>query len=190
MISIPLETIIKDNGNILSTSRTIFGNINHFYPTAIENKDLAQNPETQMTLDAYDSKGNLIQMTDKGGVSTTTIWGYHQTLPIAQIVGAKYTDIASLSVIAAAIAASDADADNSANEPYLLTALENLRLHSDLKQFPITVYTYDPLIGVTNSISPNGLKISYTYDASGRLVVVKDANGNVLKENQYNYKHY
>lgn len=190
MISIPMETIIKDNGNILSTSRTIFGNINHFYPTAIENKDLAQNPEIQMTLDVYDSKGNLIQMTDKGGVSTTTIWGYHQTLPLAQIVGAKFNDIASLSVIAAAIAASDADADNSANEPYLLTALENLRLHNDLKQFPITVYTYDPLIGVTNSISPNGLKISYTYDASGRLVVVKDANGNILKENQYNYKHY
>lgn len=190
MISIPLETVVKDNGNILSTSKTIFGDASHFYPTAVESTDLAQNPEIQITFDRYDDKGNLIQVTDKAGISTTTIWGYHKTLPIAQIVGAKYNDIATLPVILAAIAASDADADNGTNEQALLTTLESLRLDNDLKQFPVNVYTYDPLIGVTNSVSPNGIKVSYTYDASGRLIIVKDSNGKVLKENQYNYKHY
>ncbi|MDR2236615.1 MAG: RHS repeat protein [Chryseobacterium sp.] len=190
MISIPLETVIKDNGNILSIDKTIFGNTTNFYPSAVENKDLAQNPEVQATFDIYDDKGNLIQVTNKAGISTTTIWGYYQTLPIAQIVGAKYNDISALPVITAAIAASNADADNSSNEAALLTALENLQMHNDLKQYPVTVYTYDPLIGLTNSVSSNGLKTSYNYDASGRLITVKDGNGKVLKENQYNYKHY
>ena len=189
MISVPLETTVKENGNILSTSKTLFANTGHFYPTSVVATDLAQNPETQMTFDLYDENGNLVQMTNKAGISTTTIWGYHKTLPIAQIVGAKYSDISSLSVIASAVAASDSDADNGANEAALLTALNNLRLNSSLQQYPITVYTYDPLVGITNSISANGIKVTYTYDASGRLSTVKDSNGKVLKENQYNYKH-
>lgn len=188
MISIPLETEAKDNGTVLSKSKTVFGNTAHLYPTSVIAYDLAQNPETQMTFDLYD-EGNLVQVTNKAGISTTTIWGYHKTLPIAQIVGAKYSDISSLSVVASAVSASDADADNGANEAALLTALNNLRLHNALQQYPITIYTYDPLVGVTNSISANGIKVSYTYDASGRLSTVKDSNGKVLKENQYNYKH-
>jgi len=190
MIAVPLETIVKDNGSILSTSKVNFSNTNHYYPTSVTATDLAQNPETQMTFDLYDNKGNLVQSTDKAGLSTVTIWGYHQTLPIAQIVGAKYSEVSNLPVITAAIAASDADADFPANEGALLTALENVRLDSVLKQYPISVSTYDPLIGITNSIAANGLKISYTYDASGRLSLVKDGNGKTIKENQYNYKHY
>ncbi|WP_131777619.1 RHS repeat domain-containing protein [Chryseobacterium sp. JAH] len=189
MISVPLETVVKENGDILSTSKTIFGNSVYFYPTSVVTTDLAQNPETQLTFDLYDDKGNLVQVTNKAGVSTTTIWGYHKTLPIAEIVGAKYGDISSLSVVTNAVTASDADADNGNNEPALLTALNNLRLNSALHQYPITVYTYDPLVGVTNSISGNGIKVSYSYDAAGRLSTVKDSNGKVLKENQYNYKH-
>lgn len=189
MISIPLETTVKENGIILSTSKTLFADAGHFYPTSVVVTDLAQVPETQMTFDVYDDRGNLVQITDKAGISTTTVWGYHKTLPIAQIAGAKYSDISSLPVIAAAVAASDADADSGSNEAALLTALDNLRLNSALQQYPVTVYTYDPLIGVTNSISGNGIKVSYTYDASGRLSTVKDSNGKVLKENQYNYKH-
>ncbi|MCW3167872.1 RHS repeat protein [Chryseobacterium sp. 09-1422] len=189
MISVPLESILKDNGDILSTSKTIFSNSGHFYPTSVVTTDLTQNPETQLTFDLYDDKGNLVQVTNKAGVSTTTIWGYNKTLPIAEIVGAKYSDISSLSVVTNAVTASDADADNGNNEPTLLTALNNLRLNSALQEYPITVYTYDPLVGVTNSISGNGIKVSYSYDAAGRLSTVKDGNGKLLKENQYNYKH-
>ncbi|MEG1590188.1 RHS repeat domain-containing protein [Chryseobacterium sp.] len=190
MISVPLETIVKDNGDIISTNKTVFGSINHYYPTSVISTDLAQNSETEMTFDLYDDKGNLLQSTDKTGISTVTIWGYHKTLPIAQIVGAKYNDISALPVIAAAIAASNADADLPTNEGQLLTALENLRLDSVLRQYPVSLSTYDPLIGITNSITANGIKTIYTYDSAGRLSAVKDSNGKTIKENQYNYKHY
>jgi YD repeat-containing protein len=188
MISVPLETVTKENGNILLASKTLFGDTSHFYPTSIVVTDLAQNPETQMTFDVYDDKGNLVQSTDKAGNSVTTIWGYYQTLPIAQITGAKYSDIASVSTIATAITASNADADNPANESSLLTALGNLRLDPALQQYPISVSSYDPLVGVTNTVSSNGIKQTYEYDALGRLFRVKNASGQIIKENQYNYK--
>lgn len=189
LISVPLETVTKENGEIFATSQTVFGNTGHFYPTSVIVTDLAQNPETQMTFDLYDASGNLVQFTDKAGNSVTTLWGYNQTLPIAQITGAKYNDIASLSVVTAAIAASNDDAADPANEGALLTALNNLRLAPQLQGYTITATTYDPLIGVTNTIASNGIRQSYEYDAAGRLLKVKNSQGQVLKENQYNYKH-
>jgi YD repeat-containing protein len=189
MISVPLQVETKSNGITLSKATTVYGNSSHFYPTALESTDLDQISETQITYDLYDNKGNLVQTTDKSGNSVTTIWGYYQTLPIAQIVGVKYNDISSLSVVTAAISASNSDADNPANEGALLTALQNLRLASQLQGYSMTVNTYDPLVGITNTISSNGIKKSYEYDAAGRLLKVKNSDGQVLKENQYNYKH-
>lgn len=189
LISVPLQVETKTDGTVMTKISTKYDNISHFYPTSLESTDLNQTTETQMTFDLYDIKGNLVQTTDMAGNFMTTIWGYNQTLPIAQIVGAKYNDISSLSVITSAINASNADAADTINEGNLLTALENLRLASQLQEYSMTLYTYDPLVGVTNSISSNGIKKSYEYDDSGRLLKVKNNEGQVLKENQYNYKH-
>lgn len=189
MTSVPLQIETKTDGTVMTKITTRYDNTNHFNPTSLEVTDLNQTAETQITFDVYDDKGNPVQTTDKAGNSVTTIWGYHQTLPIAQITGAKYSDISSLSDITAAINASNADAADPANEGGLLTALNNLRTASQLQDYTITVNTYDPLIGVTNTISSNGTRISYEYDGSGRLLKVKDGEGRTLKENQYNYKH-
>lgn len=189
MISVPLQIESKSNGTVMSQVKTLYDNNTHFYPTSVESTDLNQIPETLLTFDLYDSKGNLLQTTDKSGNSVTTIWGYHQTLPIAQIAGANYNNIASIPEIAAAITASDGDADNPANEGALLSALENLRLATQLQAYSLTTNTYDPLIGVTNTISANGIRQTYEYDASGKLLRVKNSAGQVIKENQYNYKH-
>ncbi|SHH90417.1 YD repeat-containing protein, partial [Flavobacterium defluvii] len=35
---------------------------------------------------------------------------------------------------------------------------------------------------------PKGFITTYTYDSFGRLETVKDNLGNILSENQYNYK--
>jgi hypothetical protein len=189
MISVPLQIETKTDGTVMTKVTTKYDNPSHFYPTSLEQADLNQAAETQMTFDLYDNKGNLVQTSDKTGNSVTTIWGYNQTLPIAQITGAKYNDISSLSVITAAINASNADAADPANEGALLTALNNLRLASQLQEYSMTLYTYDPLVGITNAISSNGIKSTYQYDNAGRLLNVKNSEGQVLKENQYNYKH-
>jgi YD repeat-containing protein len=142
-----------------------------------------------MTFNKYDSKGNLVEITGKNGIPTTTIWGYYQTQPIAQITGVTYNQIAALPSVIAAVNASNADADNPANEASLLQALENLRKDPALQSRPVAVYTYDPLIGTTQSVSANGVKLTYIYDPSNRLIKTTDSEGKTIKEYQYNYKH-
>jgi len=49
-------------------------------------------------------------------------------------------------------------------------------------------YTYDPLVGVT-SICNEGSKTSYyLYDSDGRLVTIKDQDGRILKQSDYQYQ--
>lgn len=189
MISVPLQVETKSNGSLIAKATTFYNSTSHLYPTSVESTDLNQTAETKLYFDLYDSKGNLVQTTDRSGNSVTTLWGYHQTLPIAQVTGAKYSDIASAPAVAAAIAASDADADDPSHEAALLTALENLRTAPQLQDYPVSASTFDPLIGVTHTISPNGIRQSYEYDASGKLARVKNSEGKVLTENQYHYKH-
>jgi YD repeat-containing protein len=49
-------------------------------------------------------------------------------------------------------------------------------------------YTEDFVERVTSITDPKGDKITYEYDEFNRLKQVKDKNGNILSENQYNYK--
>ncbi|WP_123861728.1 hypothetical protein [Chryseobacterium indologenes] len=190
MTGVLLESEVKENGKTIGKSETKFDNGSHLYPSSVivyDRQTLA--PVTTSTLDVYDSKGNLVQATGKNGIPSTTVWGYNQKLPIAVIAGASYAQVASLSSVIAAIAASDADNDNPANEPALLQALDTLRKDPALKDYSITTSTYDPLVGITNSISANGIRTTNVYDTAGRLIKVKDSEGKTLTENQYNYKH-
>lgn len=62
----------------------------------------------------------------------------------------------------------------------------------ELRLFPVnaqmTTYTTEPLIGVTSITDPNNNTIHYEYDALGRLKLVRDQDGNIIKTIDYNYK--
>lgn len=190
MIDIPVETSTKRNGKLVGKAETKFDDPSHMYPTSLIGYNMqTQSPVTTSTFDVYDNKGNLVQISGKNGVPTTTIWGYYQTQPIIVILGAAYSQVANLPTVKAAIIASNNDRDNPATEPALLTALENVRKDVALKDFSVTTTTYDPMIGVTNSISTNGIRTINIYDNANRLIKVTNAEGKTLQENQYNYKH-
>lgn len=49
-------------------------------------------------------------------------------------------------------------------------------------------YTHSPLIGVTSKTDDNNIMLKYEYDGLGRLKVIRDQDGNVLKQIDYQYQ--
>ena len=145
-----------------------------------------QTAKTKIIFSRYDGYGNLIESRTPNGIPTTTIYGYNNTKPIATIQGAAYADISALSVVQTAITASNTAAPE--NESAVRTALENLRVSNDLKDYNITTYTWDVLTGMTGMTAPNGAVERYEYDRQSRLWKVWNKEGKLLKEYKYNYK--
>jgi YD repeat-containing protein len=62
----------------------------------------------------------------------------------------------------------------------------------DVRIFPsdaqMTTYTYNPLVGKTSEIDPAGRATTYEYDFLGRLLRVRDQDGNILKQYDYQYQ--
>ncbi|WP_144284010.1 hypothetical protein [Chryseobacterium echinoideorum] len=194
--SIPISITKKRNGNIISSVTTKFAN-NSLYPTSI----ISNNPtdgsiKTIMRYDAYDSKGNLLQYTTNidestgNGFPTTLIYGYNNMFPIAKVQGAKTSDLQFILNPPGSpgiVTLSDQDVDE-ASEKLLINGLDEYRNNTQLKNFMITTYTYNPLIGVTSVTPPDGIREIYKYDANGKLKMVVDVNGNIIKEQKYNLK--
>lgn len=209
----PITTTYFKNGNFIKLEQTVYGIDNNYSMvnpteqlTYFEEKYINNLPKNlpeisqgfkEIIYDKYDSKSNLLQFTDKTGLQRTIIYGYNQTQPIAKIEGATYAQIMqafSLSTTEASsylgldiVKKSDLDIDDT-SEQDLLSALDTFRNNTAFKDFKITTYTYDPLIGVTSVTSPNGMKEFYKYNAQNKLEKVLDADGNILKEYKYQYK--
>jgi len=64
--------------------------------------------------------------------------------------------------------------------------IDELRLYP--QQAQINTTTYEPGIGVTGKFDQKGGLAFFEYDAFGRLVLVKDQNGKVLKQYGYQYQ--
>jgi len=212
MVGIPLETTTTQTlGTItktLSRTETIYpktvaeitnNTSSLVLPLSVLSYDVQNNTSsTEVTYDKYDNKGHIQQYTAKNGISTTVIWGYDQSQPIAKIEGAKLSDI-SQTLIDSIVNAStnDAQLGTDASEQSLISALDIFRNNSALSNYQISTYTYDSLIGVKSITPPSGIREIYVYDTANRLKEVKqlskDAAGNpvykIVKEYKYNYKN-
>lgn len=122
------------------------------------------------------TEGLEIKKTEKHSL-TSVIWGYSNKYPIAKVVNATYAEIMVLPAFA-----------NFNSGDGGLTQQQEEQLRSSLPQAMVTSYTYDPLIGVTSMTDPKGYTTYYEYDGLNRLKEVKDAEGNILSRNEYNYK--
>jgi YD repeat-containing protein len=132
----------------------------------------------------YNTQGNVIESKPAGSnVATTYLWGYNYQYPIAEIKNATYSDVLNkiqegyLNSIAARNHVSYSDS----------ISINNLR--TLLPNAQITTYMYKPLIGIETIIDPRGVKITYEYDAFGRLLRIKDENNKTIETYDYHYKN-
>ncbi|WP_040278296.1 hypothetical protein [Psychroserpens damuponensis] len=180
------------NGTQLNQSHKVFFeySTDQLLPQVIEVGKGADDPEARIEFHKYDNFNNPLEFSKAEGTRVIFVWGYNDSQPIAKIIGHSYDNISSslLTVINAAKSASNNDS-NISTENFLKTKLDDIRNHSDLVDAQVTTLTYDPLIGVTSVTDPRGFSMTYHYDDFNRLKYVKDQDGNILSENEYNYRN-
>ena len=181
-----LQSSIINTSEILTKASGIGGLFN-----CQINKDILD-----VEIHLYDDDANPIELSSSATSShTVLIWGYNGKHLLVKIENATYADISG-GVLADIIIKANADNDRtfgtSGNEGALRAALQKLRdpgLSPDLVGSQITTYTYDPLIGLTSMTNTRDKTIYYHYDAFNRLLNIKDNDGNILSQNEYNYKN-
>lgn len=127
--------------------------------------------------DRYDGSFNLLQFHNKDAEPTSFIWGYDYTLPVAKIEGADF--ISAIGLLTQSIQSLSGDA---------LRAELNI-LRDGLEDALVTTYTYDPLVGLKSETDANNRTTYYEYDNLGRLKLIRDQDGNIVKRLEYNYKN-
>lgn len=200
MTGIQLRTETYRNGLPVAAQETRYGMFtlpadpSNPAPPAVGNTLLPQyiyakkgdNPfEKKLTFDSYDSRANITQYTQDGGVPVSFVWGYRKSLPVAKIENMAYAAIPP-GLIAAVQNYSDTIMPH--NELSLLSSLEDLRITATAFGAMMTGYSYKPLVGISATLDPKGERTYYQYDTFGRLITVRDHNMDLISQNKYHYR--
>lgn len=134
----------------------------------------------------YDSWGNVIEATKDNKEKVVYLYGYNHQYIVAVIENATYQDVVD------AIQGGEQTILKiaNANDMETWSGIISL-LRKTMSNAHITSYTYEPLIGVSSMVQPNGELICYEYDELGRLSHIYRKDKDVtehLHRYEYNYK--
>jgi len=173
-----VSSVYNSNGAVeTARTKTNYGAINNsaycYVPLSIQKSVGGQPLVTEVSFDLYDAKANLLQLTEKNKLVKSFVWGYNQTYPVAEIIGASYPGhLSSVTTIA-----------GSSVQSTILTATNDIR--SQLPYAMVKSFTYRPLIGVSSITEANGASKYFEYEPYGRLSIVKNDSLHIV--NRYNY---
>lgn len=133
--------------------------------------------DTRLQYNRYDANGNPLEVQKTNDVREVYLWGYHGLYPVAKIINSTYAKVSSYVV--------QSVLDNPPSDAALRSQLSNLR---NIPEAMVTIYTYNPLVGMTSQTDPQGKTSYFEYDAFSRLKDIKDKDGNILKTYTYQYR--
>lgn len=139
--------------------------------------------DLKLSFRRYAPNGKLLEYVlgddPETGIPVSIIWGYNDQYPIAKVEGVTYAELENGGMVAPLVVQSN-NGTLQASHFAALSAMDGAM---------VTGYIYDPLVGPTLIIQPNGQYEQFGYDAYGRLDQVKDQDGNILKKVEYHYKN-
>lgn len=175
-----LKQFVRDNTNIAQSKTG--------YTITPENLVLPQTQSTQtgnnimekrVEFHKYNAAGKLLEQSKSGDVHQVFLWGYRSLYPVARIVGTDYATASSfvnMNIL-----------NSPSSDQQLRMELDKIRVGLAGKNALVSSYTYSPLVGITSETDPSGKTTYYEYDGLGRLKVIKDKDGKVLKVFDYQY---
>ncbi len=189
-----LEQSQSKNGKTLAsvTEYDIFPNNTAAWPSIIKtNSGSNQTSENRIRYHSYDSRGNPTCVSYENGQAIVYVWSYKGQYPVAEIRSNTDSGTNYYATIIGLISLADRNklATDNPSDADIHRIFSALRNRTEMKEALITSYTYIPLVGVTSETDPSGRTVFYEYDNAGRLIRVKDQDGNILKDYEYNYKN-
>ena len=133
--------------------------------------------------------GLLQSQYQTNGLVTSYLYSYGGKLPVAELVGARYSAGNLIDLDGNTYLGSTFNTDFSTFNDLELTTTNKPRfdrIRTALPRAFITTYTYDPLRGTTSVSDKNASTQYFEYDGMGRLKLVRDNLKNILKTHSYN----
>ncbi|MDR3058422.1 MAG: PKD domain-containing protein [Prevotella sp.] len=138
--------------------------------------------ETEISYD-YDFNNNIKQYVNKANVPVSILWSYNYRYPIAEVKNIYYKDLEkSLQTLGLS------SESLSKSETPDMTKIKELQMK--LANTGITIFEHRPMVGITELVNPQGVKLTYSYDGFNRLKDIKDSENAKLETHSYNYAGY
>lgn len=182
-ISTPVQTKSYKNGTLIATQKTDYSLEGGGYrPNTISSGKGNFSLEPRVFIEDYDDKGNVTQVSRPNGEVISYLYGYGKNYVVAEIRGA--TAAQAISALPSGMNYNTTFQTLSEND--LQSALQSVQ--NGLQGAQVTYYTHKPLVGLSTVTNPRGYQMSYEYNNQNRLEFIKDQEGNILEEYEYNYK--
>ncbi|MBN9382080.1 MAG: RHS repeat protein [Chitinophagaceae bacterium] len=168
---------------LLSTNQSVFGQFgNVFAPAQVKLSKGSNTPEARLQFNQYDIYGNIREQQKTGDAREVYLWGYNGQYPVARVIGSDYATVSGL--------VNQTILDNASGtytDDQIRTELNKIRTGLANVKALVSTYTYSPLAGMTSETDPAGKTTYYVYDTQGRLNLIKDKDGNIIKTFNYHY---
>lgn len=126
----------------------------------------------------YGADRNIIQQSKTHDVPEAYVWGYGGRHLVASVKGIASSSLPAVN-LSPAILNDPQDAD--------VLQLELNKIRTAYPNAMVTTYSWIPSVGVSRIVDPRNDRKSFEYDALGRVVLIRDSRGNVLKKFCYTY---
>ncbi|SHN24996.1 hypothetical protein [Chitinophaga sp. CF418] len=182
IINTVLEKTVTRGGIQSSKEKTNYGFFSGYIaPSSFQLVSGLGSVETRLLYYRYDNYGNLLEQGKTNDYRELYIWGYNNEYPVAKISGSTEAAVNAISL-------NNSILQNPSSDNALRTELAKLRNGLVGSSAQVTTYTYLPQIGPTTQTDPSGQVTYYEYDLMGRVKVIKDHDGKVLKTFEYKYQ--
>ncbi|NLU91355.1 hypothetical protein [Chitinophaga sp. Ak27] len=164
----------------LTTRYAFWGDKGDVLPIDVQRSISSLQPFTEVTFKQYNKNGQVTEALLLNGQTEAYVWGYKNLYPVAKVIGADYNTVIKL--------INTVLLDNAASYTDQQIRDELNKLRTNLPDAMVKTYTYSPGIGISSETDPSGRVTYYEYDNFARLKSIKDQNGKIIKQYDYQYQ--
>ena len=175
------ERVYEGNTLVSETVRVFYQPDSQNHPTlfCLESSSMRDGRTNAVytTTFQHDALGRTVQVTGPDGRSSVHLWGHGGLYPVARIDGATLSQVRT--------AIGDATLGTAPLSGGLDATTAGQLRSSLAAPAEVTVYTWEPLVGLTGVTGPDGRSTTYEYNFSGKLKGIRDDGGHLVEEYRY-----